>query len=84
MFLNIFNGTYLFAKNFPLQNILKSKLTLRERTQRDLAKALGLSEVSTNKKVNGTIKFSLNEVKKIKEYLDLTNDEVVEIFITNE
>lgn len=66
------------------KNILKSKLTLRERTQRDLAKALGLSEVSTNKKVNGTIKFSLNEVKKIKEYLNLTNDEVVEIFITNE
>jgi cyanate lyase len=66
------------------KNILKSKLSLRERTQRDLAKALGLSEVSTNKKVNGTIKFSLNEVKKIKEYLNLTNDEVVEIFITNE
>ncbi len=63
------------------KNILKSKLTLRERTQRDLAKALGLSEVSTNKKVNGTIKFSLNEVKKIKEYLNLTNDEVVEIFL---
>ena len=40
------------------KNILKSKLSLRERTQRDLAKALGLSEVSTNKKVNGTIKFS--------------------------
>ena len=63
------------------KNILKSKLSLRERTQRDLAKALGLSEVSTNKKVNGTIKFSLNEVKKIKEYLNLTNDEVVEIFL---
>ena len=63
------------------KNILKSKLTLRERTQRDLAKALGLSEVSTNKKVNGTIKFSLNEVKKIKEYLNLTNDEVDEIFL---
>ena len=63
------------------KNILKSKLSLRERTQRDLAKALGLSEVSTNKKVNGTIKFSLNEVKNIKEYLNLTNDEVVEIFL---
>ncbi len=63
------------------KNILKSKLSLRERTQRDLAKALGLSEVSTNKKVNGTIKFSLNEVKKIKEYLNLTNDEVAEIFL---
>ncbi len=68
-------------KEMIQKNILKSKLSLRERTQRDLAKALGLSEVSTNKKVNGTIKFSLNEVKKIKEYLNLTNDEVVEIFL---
>ena len=69
------------GKEMIQKNILKSKLTLRERTQRDLAKALGLSEVSTNKKVNGTIKFSLNEVKKIKEYLNLTNDEVAEIFL---
>ena len=63
------------------KNILKSRLSLKGKTQKDLAKTLGLSKVSISKKVNGTIKFSLNEVKKIKEYLNLTNDEVVEIFI---
>ena len=63
------------------KNILKSKLSLKEKTQKDLAKALGLSKVSVSKKVNGLLWFSLPEVKKVKDYLDLTNDEVVEIFI---
>ena len=63
------------------KNILKSKLSLKEKTQKDLAKALGLSKVSVSKKVNGLLIFSLPEVKKVKDYLDLTNDEVVEIFI---
>ena len=63
------------------KNILKSKLSLKEKTQTDLAKALGLSKVSVSKKVNGLLRFSLPEVKKVKDYLDLTNDEVVEIFI---
>ena len=63
------------------KNILKSKLSLKEKTQKDLAKALGLSKVSVSKKVNGLLRCSLPEVKKVKDYLDLTNDEVVEIFI---
>ena len=63
------------------KNILKAKLSLKEKTQKDLAKALGLSKVSVSKKVNGLLRFSLPEVKKVKDYLDLTNDEVVEIFI---
>ena len=63
------------------KNILKSKLSLKEKTQKDLAKALGLSKVSVSKKVNGLSRFSLPEVKKIKDYLELTDDEVVEIFI---
>lgn len=63
------------------KNILKSKLSLKEKTQKDLAKALGLSKVSVSKKVNELLRFSLPEVKKVKDYLDLTNDEVVEIFI---
>ena len=63
------------------KNILKSKLSLKEKTQKDLAKVLGLSKVSVSKKVNGLSRFSLPEVKKIKDYLKLTDDEVVEIFI---
>ena len=49
------------------KNILKSKLSLKEKTQKDLAKALGLSKVSVSKKVNGLLRFSLPEVKKVKD-----------------
>ena len=43
------------------KNILKSKLSLKEKTQKDLAKVLGLSKVSVSKKVNGLSRFSLPE-----------------------
>jgi hypothetical protein len=69
------------VKRMIQKNILKSKLTLNEITQRDLAKRLGLAEVTINKKVNGAIDFSLEEIAKMKDYLRLSNDEVVEIFI---
>ena len=61
--------------------MIQKNILLKEKTQKDLAKALGLSKVSVSKKVNGLLRFSLPEVKKVKDYLDLTNDEVVEIFI---
>lgn len=69
------------VKRMIQKNILKSKLTLNEITQRDLAKRLGLAEVTINKKVNGAIDFSLEEIAKMKDYLRLSNDEVVKIFI---
>ena len=49
------------------KNILKSKMILQEKTQSEMAKVLGLSLVSVSKKINGVIKFNLEEVKKIKE-----------------
>lgn len=63
------------------KNILKSKMILQEKTQAEIAKVLDLSLVAVSKKINGVIKFNLEEVKKIKQYLNLTNDEVVEIFL---
>ena len=63
-------------------NILKSKMILQEKTQAEMAKFLGLSLVSVSKKINGVIKFSLEEVKKIKEYLNLTDDEINQIFLS--
>ena len=64
------------------KNILKSKMILQEKTQSEMAKILGLSLVSVSKKINGVIKFNLEEVKKIKDYLHLTDSEVVEIFFS--
>ena len=64
------------------KNILKSKMILQEKTQSEMAKVLGLSLVSVSKKINGVIKFNLEEVKKIKEYLNLTDDEINQIFLS--
>ena len=64
------------------KNILKSKMILQEKTQSEMAKVLGLSLVSVSKKINGVIKFNLEEVKKIKEYLNLTDEEINQIFLS--
>lgn len=64
------------------KNILKSKMILQEKTQSEMAKVLGLSLVSVSKKINGVIKFNLEEVKKIKEYLNLTDEEFNQIFLS--
>ena len=63
-------------------NILKSKMILQENTQSEMAKVLGLSLVSVSKKINGVIKFNLEEVKKSKEYLNLTDEEINQIFLS--
>ena len=64
------------------KNILKSKMILQEKTQSEMAKVLGLSLVSVSKKINGIIKVKLEEVKKIKEYLNLTDEEINQIFLS--
>ena len=58
------------------------KMILQEKTQSEMAKVLGLSLVSVSKKINGVIKFNLEEVKKIKEYLNLTDEEINQIFLS--
>ena len=57
-------------------------MILQENTQSEMAKVLGLSLVSVSKKINGVIKFNLEEVKKIKEYLNLTDEEINQIFLS--
>jgi betR domain len=57
-------------------------MILQEKTQSEMAKVLGLSLVSVSKKINGVIKFNLEEVKKIKEYLNLTDEEINQIFLS--
>ena len=64
------------------KNLLNSKMVLHGRTQRDLAKFLGLSEVSVNKKFQGILRFNVNDIKRINDYLHLTDSEVVEIFLS--
>lgn len=64
-------------------NKLKSILANQGKTQKELAKLFNCAYMTLNKKVNGEIKFSVNEIAELKKYLNLTDNEVVEIFINN-
>lgn len=64
------------------KNILKAKMVLEEKTQPQIAKVLGLSLPSVSKKINGVTKFSIEEIKKLRKYLNLTTEEVEEIFLS--
>jgi hypothetical protein len=64
------------------KQLLKSKMILREITQPQIAKKLGLSITSINQKINGNIIFKPKEIKEIRKLLDLSNDETVEIFLS--
>ncbi len=64
------------------KNLLKSKMALKGVLQKDLSKILDISIPSMTQKTNGNIKFKPAEISKIKDVLSLTNDEVVEIFLS--
>ncbi len=64
------------------KQLLKSKMILREITQLQIAKKLGLSITSINQKINGNIIFKPKEIKEIQNLLGLSNDETVEIFLS--
>ena len=61
---------------------LKGKMAEKGKQQKDLMEILDLKYVAVNKKFNGLTKFSPEEISKIKDFLNLTNDEVVEIFLS--
>ena len=66
------------------KNLLISKMKLFGDTQQMLADALGLSLNRTNAKINETdgAEFTQSEIKKIMIRYNLTSDEVVQIFLT--
>ena len=63
-------------------NLLRSKMVLKGETQLDLAKAMNITKASMSVKMNGKNPFKLDEVKFIANRYDLSNDEIVEIFLS--
>lgn len=61
--------------------ILKSKRALFGLTQTEIAKMIGMTEKSYNMKENGKSVFSLKQVVKVSEILDLSLEEVDEAFL---
>jgi len=68
------------------KNILLSKMVLHGDKQADLAVCVGLSPQRLNAKLNGTdgAEFNRPEIAKIKERYNLTDEEIVLIFFTDD
>lgn len=62
------------------QNLLKSKIALSGLTFKELAQKIGIPYQSFNNRKAGKIEFNSSEIKALKEVLNLTNDDVAEIF----
>ena len=60
---------------------LKGKLVELKKTYEDCAKVLGISITAFNNKMNGDSTFKLPEVNKLCEYLGLSDEEKVRIFL---
>ncbi|MFA6809253.1 MAG: helix-turn-helix transcriptional regulator [Eubacteriales bacterium] len=52
-------------------------------TQKDMANKLGMSEFAYNKRENGHIDFGLSELRRLKQVLHLSDEELIRIFFTN-
>ena len=63
--------------------LLKSKRVLKGIYQHEMAKEIGISHKSYNFKENWKVGFNVDEILKVIECLDLTFDEVNDIFFFN-
>lgn len=61
-------------------NVLKLKIKDKKLNYQKLAKELRISESGFNKKINGKNYFTQSEIYRLKELLDLENDELIKIF----
>ena len=65
------------------KKLLRAKLILAEMTDGELAEKLGISRQSVSLKLNGRRPFNSNEISKIAHILQLTPEEVMQIFFDN-
>lgn len=64
-------------------NLFRAKLKARRKTVKDIAEAVGVSEATLYRKINGTSDFTRNEIQLIRQYLNLCAEEVDEIFFAD-
>lgn len=62
-------------------NMLKGKLIEKNKTYSLCATALKISVTSFCDKMNGKRKFSVEEANKLSQFIGLTNEEKIEIFL---
>lgn len=61
-------------------NKLKGKITEKEMNVEGVAKSIGIDRSSLYRKLNNAEKISIGEAIRIKDVLNLTDEEAMEIF----
>ena len=59
---------------------LRGRIVEKYDTIAAFAKAIGLSRVSTSAKLNGTVRFNSEDIRKWSELLEITPDEIGKYF----
>lgn len=59
---------------------LKAAIMKRGLTQEKLAYMINMSENSLSKKINGKVQFTLVEIQRMIQCLELSNEEILSIF----
>ena len=60
---------------------LRAKIVERDITMEDLAKQIGISTTTLYRKVKYPLRLTLLEVIKLKNILDMTDKEAIDIFL---
>lgn len=60
---------------------LKGKLVEKKKTYINCSEAIGITLTAFNNKMNGHSRFYVDEINKLSEYLGLTNNEKIDIFL---
>ena len=61
-------------------NLLEARMKERNVWYPEIFKCLDMSYQSLNKRLNGIVQFRLDEVNKIRKFLNLTKEQADEIF----
>ena len=61
---------------------LRAEIARKNISNREIARALGISEQSFYNKIGGTSEFKESEIKKLVSILELTPDDVNRIFLS--
>ena len=63
-----------------MYNILKEKIRDKKLNYKKLSEKMRISESGFNKKINGKYFYTQSEIYRIKELLELTDNELIKIF----
>jgi len=73
--------TWKGEKNMVKKNLIRAKIAEKESNYIKCAEAIGVSTTTFSSKINGHTLFTINQAKLLSHYLELTLNEMRDIFL---